>query len=68
MLEAFIGEAQFRDGLRRYMAKHAYSNATSADLWAALEAASNKPIAAIAADLADSLDTSDSCIHEMRRQ
>jgi aminopeptidase N len=48
MLEAFIGEAQFRDGLRRYMAKHAYSNATSADLWAALETASNKPIAAIA--------------------
>ena len=48
MLEAYIGEAPFRDGLRRYMAKHAYSNATSADLWAALEAASNKPIAAIA--------------------
>ena len=48
MLEAYVGEAPFRDGLRRYMAKHAYSNATSADLWAALEAASNKPIAAIA--------------------
>ena len=48
MLEAYIGEAPFRDGLRRYFAKHAYSNATSADLWAALEAASNKPIAAIA--------------------
>ena len=39
MLEAYLGEAPFRDGLRRYMAKHAYSNATSADLWAALEAA-----------------------------
>jgi aminopeptidase N len=49
MLEAYVGEAPFRDGLRRYMAKHAYSNATSADLWAALEVASNKPIAAIAA-------------------
>jgi aminopeptidase N len=48
MLEAYIGEAPFRDGLRRYMARHAYSNATSAELWAALEAASNKPIAAIA--------------------
>ena len=46
--EAYIGETPFRDGLRRYFAKHAYSNATSADLWAALEAASNKPIAAIA--------------------
>ena len=48
MLEAYIGEAPFRDGLRRYMAKYAYSNATSADLWATLEVASNKPIAAIA--------------------
>ena len=48
MLEAYLGEAQFRDGLRQYMARHAYSNATSADLWAALEAASNRPIAAIA--------------------
>jgi len=48
MLEAYLGEAPFRDGLRRYMAKHAYSNATGADLWTALEAASNKPISAIA--------------------
>ena len=37
MLEAYIGEAPFRDGLRRYMAKYAYSNATSADLWATLD-------------------------------
>ena len=49
MLEAYVGEAPFREGLRRYMAKHAYSNATSADLWAALEEGSDKPIAAIAA-------------------
>ena len=48
MLEAYLGEVPFRDGLRRYMAKHAYSNATSADLWAALEAATGKPIGAIA--------------------
>jgi aminopeptidase N len=48
MLEAYIGEVPFREGLRRYIAKHAYSNATGADLWAALEAASNKPIAAVA--------------------
>ena len=48
MLEAYLGEVPFRDGLRRYIAKHAYSNATSADLWAALEAATSKPIAAIA--------------------
>ena len=47
MLEAYVDEAQFRDGLRSYMVKHAYSNATSADLWAALQAGSNKSIAAV---------------------
>ena len=35
--------------MRRYMAAHAYSNSTTADLWAALEAASGKPVAKIAA-------------------
>ena len=31
MLESYFGQAPFRDGLRRYIARHAYSNATSAD-------------------------------------
>jgi aminopeptidase N len=38
MIERYAGETQWRDGLRDYMAKHAYSNATSADLWAAISA------------------------------
>ncbi|MGB2818661.1 MAG: M1 family metallopeptidase [Burkholderiaceae bacterium] len=33
MFEAQLGEDVFRDGLRRYMAAHAYSNATADDLW-----------------------------------
>jgi aminopeptidase N len=49
MLEGYLGEDAFRAGLRRYVAAHAYGNATTADLWAALEAASGKPVAAIAA-------------------
>ncbi len=49
MIETYLGEAIFRDGMRHYMAAHAYSNATTADLWAALEAASGKPVAKIAA-------------------
>jgi aminopeptidase N len=49
MIEAYLGDDVFRDGMRRYMAAHAYSNTTSADLWAALEAASGKPVAKIAA-------------------
>jgi aminopeptidase N len=48
MIEAYLGEDAFRDGMRRYMAAHAYSNTTSADLWGALEAASGKPVARIA--------------------
>ena len=50
MLEAYLGETAFRDGIRTYLARHRYANTTSADLWAALAAASDKPVAAIAAD------------------
>ena len=37
MLESYLGEQAFRDGIRRYMAAHAYGNTTTADLWQALE-------------------------------
>ncbi len=37
MLEQFLGEATFRDGVRRYLAAHAYANAETHDLWDALE-------------------------------
>jgi aminopeptidase N len=49
MLESFLGEDVFREGIRRYMAEHAYSNATTVDLWNALSEASGKPVADIAA-------------------
>src|SRR5262245_22131342 len=48
MIEEYLGAAAFRSGLQRYMADHAYGSTTTADLWHALEAASNKPVAAIA--------------------
>ncbi len=50
MLEAYLGEVPFRDGIRAYMARHRYSNTTTADLWAALAKASGKPVARIASD------------------
>ena len=50
MLEAYLGEDDFRKGIRAYMAKHQYSNTTSADLWAALEKASGKPVEKVASD------------------
>jgi aminopeptidase N len=49
MLENFLGENVFRDGIRRYIAAHKYSNSTTADLWKALSDASGKPVAQIAA-------------------
>jgi puromycin-sensitive aminopeptidase len=36
MLEASMGEEAFRDGVRRYLRKHAYACASSDDLWGAL--------------------------------
>jgi aminopeptidase N len=49
MLESFLGEEVFRDGIRRYIVAHEYSNTTTADLWNALSEASKKPIGEIAA-------------------
>src|SRR5215475_10628511 len=49
MVETYLGEDAFRAGIRAYMKQHAYSNTTTADLWGALEAASGKPVAAVAA-------------------
>ena len=48
MLEAYLGEDTFRAGIRAYMRKHEYSNATTADLWNALTAASKKDVGALA--------------------
>ena len=49
MLESFLGEDVFRDGIRRYINAHKYSNTTTADLWNALSDASNKSVGEIAA-------------------
>ena len=49
MLESFLGEDVFRDGIRKYMAAHKLSNSTTADLWNALAEASGKPVVEIAA-------------------
>jgi aminopeptidase N len=49
MLENYLGEETFRSGIRSYMAKHKYSNTTTADLWEALENAAGKPVKDVAA-------------------
>ncbi len=50
MLEAYLGPGPFRDGIRRYMQAHAFSNATTTDLWVALSAATGKDVGRIAGD------------------
>lgn len=49
MLESWLGEEAFRDGIRAYMKQHAYSNTTTADLWAALAKSSGQQVAEMAA-------------------
>ena len=44
MLEMYLGTEVYRDGIRRYLKKHAYSNTVTTDLWDALEEASNQPV------------------------
>jgi aminopeptidase N len=53
MLENYLGEEAFRDGIRHYMQAHAYGNATTADLWEALEHATGKQVGAIAASFTE---------------
>src|SRR4030095_911048 len=48
MLESFLGEDVFRDGIRKYIAKHRYSNTTTTDLWNSLGEASGQPVGDIA--------------------
>jgi aminopeptidase N len=53
MLEATLGEADWRAGVRAYMRQHAYGNATSHDLWRALEVAAKQPVRRMARDFTE---------------
>ncbi|MFO1016346.1 MAG: M1 family metallopeptidase [Hyphomonadaceae bacterium] len=48
MLEAYVGEDNFRTGVRNYLNSHAYGNARTEDLWSAVQAASGQPVLDIA--------------------
>ena len=50
MIESTIGPDAFRAGIRSYMAKYRYGNTQTDQLWAELEKASGKPVAAFAHD------------------
>ncbi len=47
MLQQFLGEETFRQGVGDYLRTHAYGNTETHDLWSALEKASGQPVGAI---------------------
>jgi puromycin-sensitive aminopeptidase len=44
MLEQYLGEDQFRSGIRQYLSEHAFGNTETSDLWDALESATGEPV------------------------
>jgi puromycin-sensitive aminopeptidase len=48
MIESYLGEDRFREGIRLYMRKHREANATADDLWGALAESSGQPILELA--------------------
>jgi len=44
MIEGFVGADAFRTGVNEYLHAHAYANARAADFWAAIAAASGRPV------------------------
>jgi puromycin-sensitive aminopeptidase len=48
MLEGYLGEERFREGIRIYMRRHAKGNAVADDLWTALGEASREPVVELA--------------------
>jgi len=47
MLADYLGEKDFRDGLRYYLKKHSYKNTETIHLWQAFEKVSKKPVSKI---------------------
>lgn len=50
MLEDYVGEAAWRNGVRAYIARHRLGNTVTDDLWRSVETAAGRPITAIAHD------------------
>ncbi len=53
MIEHWLGEATFRDGIRRYVQAHEHGVVGADDLLGALEAASGKPVTRVATPFLD---------------
>jgi len=53
MVEQYVGVDVFRDGVKRYLEKYAYGNATAEDFWNTLAEVSNKPMAKVMSSFVD---------------
>ncbi|MDP6824259.1 MAG: M1 family metallopeptidase, partial [Dehalococcoidia bacterium] len=43
MLEQYLGDTPYRDGIRNYLTKHSYGNTETNDLWDAIEETTGEP-------------------------
>jgi len=50
MLEDYVGEAAWRNGVRAYIRRHRLGNTVTDDLWREIEQAAGRPVTAIAHD------------------
>ncbi len=44
MLEQYLGEERFREGIRHYLTLHSYANTETGDLWDAIEHVTGEPV------------------------
>ena len=44
MLEQYLGEDEFRDGIRHYLSIHQFANTETTDLWDAIETSTGEPV------------------------
>ena len=66
MIEQWLGEDAFRDGIRAYLTKYSWSNAAAEDFWGTMAASSKRPVDAVMKSFVDQLGaplihTSDAC-------
>src|SRR5438105_11914924 len=72
MVEAWLGRDVFRDGIRAYLTKYSWSNASGEDFWRTMSESSKQPVDAVMKSFVDQagaplLHVSESCAEGGRR-